>query len=97
MRDQLETIRAKDANKMQIIKKLLHTLDEPAKLVLTLEPEDRMFFVTTLSELHPSKQKSKFLQVMQFDQSLPHRQGYKRLKRVHLKYNKEFKGQRKNE
>lgn len=86
LKDLLETIRSKQANKMNIIRKLHQNPNEnrstSTQLVLTLDPEERVFYITTLGELHPNKTKSKFLQVLQFDKELPHRQGYRRLKRV---------------
>jgi len=51
-------MRAKQANKMNIIKKLIHAPNQEmkaAKLVLTFDPEERLFYVTTLEELHPAK------------------------------------------
>ena len=60
-------------------------------MVMIFDPEDMIYYLTTLGQLDSEKKKSKVVQLMQFEKELSRRQGYKRLKRVHLKLNKDAK------
>ena len=86
MNDCLETIRASQSNKMKIQAKV------DQNLILTFDPEERVYYVTTLKQLHPENKKSKFIQILQFDPDKSHRgSGFKKLKKVQLKFNKKHK------